>query len=75
MKISITKKGHFYKGLLEDSYNINKLMVKKWDDNKILNTLKKHSQFQKCGILKKIKFQVCTFEDSEFQNFERMYHI
>ncbi len=76
MKISVIKKGHFYKGLLEDSYNINKLMVKKWDDNNLLDTLKKHSQFQKCGILKFWKFQICTFENLEFQNFERVfYHI
>jgi len=40
MKISIIKKGHFYKGLSKDSYNKNKLMVKKWDDNNLLNTLK-----------------------------------
>jgi len=32
VKNSIVKKGHFYKGLSKDSYNINKLMVKnmKW---------------------------------------------
>jgi hypothetical protein len=35
-----------------DSYNKSKLMVKKTDDNKLLDTLKKHSQFQKCGVLK-----------------------
>jgi hypothetical protein len=32
MKNSIIEKGNFYKGLLKDSYNKNKLMVKimKW---------------------------------------------
>ncbi len=53
----------------KDSYNRNKLMVKKWDNNNLLDTLKKHSQFQKCGILKLWKFKVRTFENLEFQNF------
>jgi len=46
------KKGHFYKGISKDSYNIKKIDGKKNDDNNLLNTLKNHSQFQKCGILK-----------------------
>jgi len=29
-------------------------------DNNLLDTLKKHSQFQKCEILKLWKFKVCT---------------
>jgi hypothetical protein len=37
-------------------------MVKKWDDNNLLDTLLKNPQFQKCGILKLQKFKVCTFE-------------
>ncbi len=45
-------------------------MVKKWDDNNLLDALEKHSQFQKCGILKLWKFKVCTFENSEFENFK-----
>jgi hypothetical protein len=45
MKIYIIKKGHFYKRLSKDSYNKSKLLVKKWDDNNLLNTLKKHSQW------------------------------
>jgi len=52
MKIYVIKKGHFYKGLSKDSYNTIKLMVKKRDDNNLLNTLKRHSQFQKCEVLK-----------------------
>jgi hypothetical protein len=40
MKISIIKKWYFYKGLSKDSYNKSKLMVKIWDDNNILDTLK-----------------------------------
>jgi hypothetical protein len=44
-------------------------MVKKWDDNNLLDTLKKHSQFQKCGILKLWKFKICTFENLKVQNF------
>jgi hypothetical protein len=52
VKFFVIKKGHFYKGLSKDSYNRNKLMVKNMGDNNLLNTLKKHSQFQKCGILK-----------------------
>jgi len=66
MKKIIIKKGHFYK-LSKDSYNKNKLMLKKWYHNNLLNTLKKYSQFFKCGILKPWKFKVCTFENSEFQ--------
>jgi hypothetical protein len=42
-------------------------MVKKWVDNILLDTLKKHSQFQKCGILKLWKFKVCTLENSKLQ--------
>jgi hypothetical protein len=34
----------------------------KWDDNNLLDRLKKNSQFQKCGILKFWKFKVCAFE-------------
>jgi hypothetical protein len=45
-------------------------MVKKWDDNNLLETLKKNSQFKKCGILKLWKFKVCTFENSNVQNFK-----
>jgi hypothetical protein len=41
-------------------------MVKKWDDNNLLNTLKNHSQFQKCGILKLWKFKICTLKNLEF---------
>jgi hypothetical protein len=43
-------------------------MLKKWDDNSLLDTLKKYSQFKKCGILKPWKFKVCTLENSELQN-------
>jgi hypothetical protein len=51
VKIFVIKKGHFYKGFPKDSYNRNKLMVKKnMIDNNLLDTLKKNSQFQKCGI-------------------------
>jgi hypothetical protein len=70
MKIFVIKKRHFYKELSKDSYNRIKLMVKKWDDNNILDTLKKHSWFQKCGVLKLWKFKICTLENSEFQVFK-----
>jgi len=66
VKIFIIEKGHFYKGLSKDSYNKSKLL-EIWDDNKLLNTLKRDSQFQKCGILNFWKFKVCTFENSNFQ--------
>jgi len=46
MKTFIIKKGYFYKGFSKDSYNRNKLMVKKWDDNNLLNTLKKICNFK-----------------------------
>jgi len=45
-------------------------VVKIWDDSNLLNKLKKHSQFKKCGILKLWKFKVCTFKNLEFQNFK-----
>jgi len=64
------KKGHFYKGISKDSYNIKKIDGKKNDDNNLLNTLKNHSQFQKCGILKLWKFKICTLENLEFKNFK-----
>ncbi len=42
-----------FRYISKDLYNKNKLTVKKsWDDNNLLNTLKKYLQFQKCGILK-----------------------
>ncbi len=69
MRNFIIKKEHFYKGLSKDSYNRNKLMVKKWDDNNLLDALKKLSQFQKCGILKLWKFKTCTFENLKVQKF------
>jgi len=62
MKISIIKKGHIYKGLSKDSYNRSTLMVKKWDDNNLLDTLKKHLQFQKCGVLKFWKFRISKLQ-------------
>ncbi len=46
MKIFVIKKWHFYKGLLKDSYNKSKLIVKKWDDNNLLNTLKNIHNFK-----------------------------
>ncbi len=52
MNFFVIKKGHFYEGLSQDSYNKSKLMVKKRDDNDLLDTLKKKSQFQKFEILK-----------------------
>jgi hypothetical protein len=52
MKNYVIEKKHFYKRLSKDSYNRNKLMVKNMSDNNLLDTLKKHSQFQECGILK-----------------------
>jgi len=70
MKKSIIKKRHFYKEFSKDSYNKNKLMVKNMNDNNLLDTLKKNSQFQKCGILEFWKFKICTFENLEFQNFK-----
>ncbi len=50
------KNFYHYKGLSKDSYNRNKLMVKKWNDNNPLKTLKKHSQFQNFGILKVVDY-------------------
>jgi hypothetical protein len=44
-----------------------------WDDNNLLDTLKKHSQFQKCGIIKVWKFKLRIFENLEFQNFKNSF--
>jgi len=60
----------FLQRISKDSYNRNKLMVKKWDDNNLLDTLKIHSQFQKCEIPKFWKFKICTLKNLEFQNFK-----
>jgi hypothetical protein len=47
------KKGvNFAKDHKKDSYNIKKLIEKNIDDKNILATLKKHSYFLKCEILK-----------------------
>jgi hypothetical protein len=62
MRSFVIKKWNFYKRLSKHSNNKNKLMVKIWDDNNLLEMLKKHSQFQKFGILKLWKFKVCTRE-------------
>jgi hypothetical protein len=45
-------------------------MVKKWDDNNLLDTLKKYSQLKKCGLLKLKKFKVYTFENWKFEDFK-----
>jgi len=47
------------------NYVINHIIEISWwsknmSDNNLLDTLKKHSQFQKCEILKLWKFKVCT---------------
>jgi hypothetical protein len=52
MKIYVINRRHFYKGLSNDLNNINKLIVKHMNDTNLLDTLKNHSQFQMCGILK-----------------------
>jgi hypothetical protein len=79
MNFFVIKKGHFYEGLSQDSYNKSKLMVKKRDDNDLLDTLKKKSQFQKCEILKLWKFKICTHENyvniQNFQTSSIVYHI
>jgi hypothetical protein len=44
---------------------------KLWNDNNlVVDTLKNHSQFQKCGTLKLWEFKVCPFQISKFQNFK-----
>jgi hypothetical protein len=47
------------------------IQVSWWYENEMiityLDTLKKHSKFQKCGILKLWKFKICTLENSNFQ--------
>jgi len=67
VKISIIKKGHFYNGLSKDSYNRNNFMVKKWDDNNLLNAPKNHSQFQNVDF-KTLKIQ-------NFKTSRVLYHI
>jgi len=48
---------NFAKDYQMDSYNKRIFIEKKKDDKNILGTLKKHSYFQKCGILKLKKIQ------------------
>jgi hypothetical protein len=59
---------NFAKDYQKDSYN-KIIFIEKIDDMNILATLKKHSYFLKCGILKfyKFMFQNC-FRILEFQN-------
>jgi len=62
--------------LTKDFQRIHKIELswwsKKWDHNSLLNTLKKHSQFQKCEILKLWKFKVCTL-NSKFQKLQECF--
>jgi hypothetical protein len=70
MKKIVIQKEHFYEGLSKDSYNVNKLMVNIWDNTNTLNTLKKHSQFQKMWNFKTLKIQsmyVWKFKNSKLQ--------
>jgi hypothetical protein len=46
VKFFIIKKGCVYKGLSKDSYDKSKLMVKKWDDNNLLDTKKPLTNFK-----------------------------
>jgi len=71
MKFFVIKKGHLYKGLSKESYNRSKLMVKKWDDNNLLDT-KKTITISKMWSSKTLKFKVCTFEKLELQNFKNV---
>ncbi len=72
MRISIIKKGHFYKGLSKDSYNKGSWWLEIWNYNNVSGTLKKQSIFLKCGILKLWGFKVCTFKNLEFQNLKNV---
>jgi hypothetical protein len=42
-------------------------MVKKWDENNLLDTHKKHSQFYKCGIL---NLETSKYVHWKIQNFK-----
>ncbi len=72
MKIFVVKKWQFYRGPSKDLYNKIKLMVKKWNDNNLLDTLKKNSQFQNFGILKLWKWKICTLENLISQKFNNV---
>ncbi len=51
------------------AHNRNKLMIKEWDDNNLLDTLKKRFTFSKMWNSKTLKIQR-TIENLEFQNFK-----
>jgi len=72
MRSFVIKKWNFYKRLSKHSNNKNKLMVKIWDDNNLLEMLKKHSQFPKFGILELWKFKIYTLENSKLQNLKNV---
>ncbi len=72
MKYIYIKKRHFYRRLSKYLHNKIKLKVKKWNDNKLLYILKKHSQFQIFWILKHWKCNICTFENLISQNFKNV---
>jgi hypothetical protein len=47
MNFFVIKKKHFYKGFKKKSYKKNiKLMIKKWEDNNLLDTPKEHNNYK-----------------------------
>jgi hypothetical protein len=63
---------NFAKDYEKDSYNKKNSLKKIVDDKNILTTLKKHSYFFKCGILKLKKFNECFKITSKFQSFKSL---
>jgi hypothetical protein len=60
--------------IFKDSYNKTKFMIKIWNDNNLLNTLKKIT-ISKMWNFKTWKFKTYTFENSKIQNSRIFYHI
>jgi hypothetical protein len=63
---------NFAKDYQNDSYNKRIFIEKNINDKNILATLKKHSYFLKCGILKLQKLKECFKIVLEFQNFKNL---
>ncbi len=68
--ISILKSTNHNQQINISQQSRSKHIQKNEKGNWMLETLKKHSQFKKCENLKLWKFKVCTFENSECQNFK-----
>jgi hypothetical protein len=66
----VSNEVNFSKDYKKDSYNQRIFIEKFIDDKNILVTLKKHSYFLKCEILRLQEFKECFKIASKFQSFK-----